>query len=138
MKTITRIFLLSCICFLSCGKDSSTPDPTPVEVKKTKTDFITLKIWKIGKNEKKTSTGVWENAAIYDCDVDDTFLFKLNFTIEEAFGTKCPGTTLITPWAFLENETKLKWDDLTYGIVTLNETIFVLDVSANQRVTLVH
>lgn len=136
-KELFLVVFCVLVLLSACGKDNTiTPDPALKP--KTKTELITVKLWKIGKNEVKSSGGAWETGTIKDCDTDDTFLFKVNFTVEEAFGAKCPGTMLVTPWAFLETETKLKWGNFTYGIVTLDETVLVLDVSANQRVTFVH
>lgn len=120
MKTITRIFLLSCICFLSCGKDSSTPDPTPAE--KTKTVLLTQTPWKLLKVEE-LSNGVWVN---YNFGEPEVFTFKTGGTLTIAKGT----TVKNRLWKFIANETKIDVDvesTEVYDITTLNETILVVD-----------
>jgi hypothetical protein len=127
-NSILITLALASMALVSC-KDK------PVEVAKTKTEYLAGKVSKTWKNTKAEATEPGKGLKIDlvitqpDCVKDNLLIFYPNNTYELREGaTKCgandPDLLLKSNWTFQENETKFKIDRIVFLGKEINDTVF--------------
>lgn len=124
----TLIILAICSLTLFSCKEK------PVEVAKSKTEYLagtTSKTWKNTKAEATNAGGLKVDLVTTQptCVTDNILIFYPNNTYEFREGaTKCgandPDLLLKSNWSFQENETKFKIDKIVFLGKELNNTVF--------------
>ena len=122
MKKINYLLAFGACASLLVSCDPETVTTQPAK-EKTKTEMLTGGKWQMSASESTyvvdgVETKVNEYAAMEACDKDDFMLLATDGTATWDEGpTKCDVNNTQTStgkWAFIENETKIVWEDQGY------------------------
>lgn len=116
------------------------------------TEYLTQQAWKISMFERKINSGSYVDQfpTVAACSRDDEYKFDVTFTYQITEGaTKCnpsdPDIIFTGFWQLLQNETKLKMDNIEYTVNRLDNTTMILSGitilspdTTYDRITLIH
>ena len=122
------IFASILVIFCSCQKEGNSD---------SKKELLTRNSWVIEKAEEKDGANSWVDTFPYwqACKKDDKWIFRSNFSMElneaaNACSGQVPNQILdIVTWAFAQNETKIRIEDVTFLIETLDENKLIISTS---------